>query len=95
MVCSKKQNYGFILLISTYDKDPILYMEDYSGNEITQIILGHKPNNIDDIYIVDGQPEINNDLKTKLLEWANNNTSIGLNNWLYALQQWTNFHEGD
>lgn len=93
-VCKKNQGYGFILQIFSDDHDPAhVHMLDYNNQPITRILLTDKPKTINDIYIYDNDPNISNNLKRKVLNWAQNNNNLGINNWLFSISIWNTFHD--
>ena len=94
-VCKKNDGFGFIAQIYSKDHNPPhIHIAETNKKELGKILITEKtPKNIADIKEYEGS--IDNEIKKKIVKWANSKSKYNILNWDRAKIAWEDNHEED
>ena len=94
-VCKKNDGFGFIAQIYSKDHNPPhIHITETNKKELGKILITvTTPKNIADIKEYEGS--IDNEIKKKIVKWANSKSKYNILNWDRAKIAWEDNHEED
>lgn len=89
-VCAVKLGFGFKGVIWSNDHNPPhIHISTPDNHELTRILLIEKcPQTIDDVKIMKGDKELDQNTKSKIVKWANSTMKSGTTRWEFAFETW-------